>query len=143
MGKNRPKGLKYILHKENPTSFKKGHIPWNKNTKGLCKINSGSIKKGQHLNKKTEFKKGDTLGKKNNQWKGDDVGYYAIHTWIQRTYGKAYRCENRENNILDFNCSKKSDNYDWALLKGKKYKRKGKNFIMLCHSCHLKYDKAK
>lgn len=29
--KNRPIGLKYIKHKENPTSFKKGFIPWNKN----------------------------------------------------------------------------------------------------------------
>jgi len=28
--KNRPSGLKYKKHKENPTSFKKGSVPWNK-----------------------------------------------------------------------------------------------------------------
>ena len=26
----RPTGLQYVLHKENPTSFKKGFTPWNK-----------------------------------------------------------------------------------------------------------------
>lgn len=26
----RPKGLKYVLYKENPTAFKKGHVPANK-----------------------------------------------------------------------------------------------------------------
>jgi len=30
----RPKGLKYQKHKENPTSFKKGFLPWNKDKKG-------------------------------------------------------------------------------------------------------------
>lgn len=28
--RTRKKGLKYIIHKENPTSFKKGITPWNK-----------------------------------------------------------------------------------------------------------------
>ena len=30
----RPKGLKYKKHKDNPTSFKEGTIPWNKGLKG-------------------------------------------------------------------------------------------------------------
>ncbi len=38
--------------------FKKGSIPWNKETKGLVKPNSGSFKKGQHNSPNTEFKKG-------------------------------------------------------------------------------------
>lgn len=48
----RPSGLKYIIHKENPTSFKKGQIPWNKGmkrwvpwNKGLTKETNDSIKK--------------------------------------------------------------------------------------------------
>lgn len=42
--KNRPSGLKYTKHKENPTSFKKGHIAWNKGTKGLMSSwNKGKI----------------------------------------------------------------------------------------------------
>lgn len=28
--RKRPSGLTYIKHKENPTSFKKGSVPWNK-----------------------------------------------------------------------------------------------------------------
>ena len=36
-----------IGNKPNKTSFKKGIIPWNKNTKGLMKSNSGSFRKGQ------------------------------------------------------------------------------------------------
>ena len=30
MKKNRPKGLKYVKHKENSGQFKKGQTPWNK-----------------------------------------------------------------------------------------------------------------
>lgn len=30
--RTRPSGLKYTLHKENPTSFKKGFTPWNAGT---------------------------------------------------------------------------------------------------------------
>jgi len=33
--KNRPKGLVYKKHKENPTSFKKGLTPWNKGLVGM------------------------------------------------------------------------------------------------------------
>lgn len=36
--------------------FKKGHVPWNKGTKGLMKVNSGSFKKG--LTPWTKGKKG-------------------------------------------------------------------------------------
>lgn len=32
--RNRRSGLKYIKHKDNPTSFKKGVAPWNKGLKG-------------------------------------------------------------------------------------------------------------
>src|SRR3990167_7182742 len=32
---NRPKGLKYQKHKENPTSFRKGQTPWNKGKIGV------------------------------------------------------------------------------------------------------------
>jgi len=49
---------------------KKGHIPWNKGTKGIVKPNSGSFKKGQ-------------CGKKSLQWKGGKYknfnGYIMIY----------------------------------------------------------------
>lgn len=42
--RNRPFGLKYKKHKENPTSFKKGMIPWNKEVKGTKVWNTGLTK---------------------------------------------------------------------------------------------------
>lgn len=55
---------------------KKGNTPWNKNTKGICRANSGSFKKGSRINvgkhSKNEFKKGHkfTQGEKHHSWKG-------------------------------------------------------------------------
>lgn len=46
MKKNRPKGLKYKIVKQNNGWFKKGLIPWTASQKGI------------HLSSKTEFKKG-------------------------------------------------------------------------------------
>lgn len=40
------------------SEFKKGRITWNKNTKGIMKVNKGSFKKGEHQSSNTEFKKG-------------------------------------------------------------------------------------
>jgi len=129
--RTRPSGLKYNIKVINSSWFKKGKSPWNAGTKGICKSNS------------TSFKKGELKGAKNNKWKGDNVGYWGIHTWLQRTYGKASHCKNRQHNILKFKCSNKSRTYEWALIKGKEYKRNVKNFIMLCHSCHFRYDRSK
>jgi hypothetical protein len=51
------------------TQFKKGTIPWNKGTKGICISNSGSFKKGKHSSLTTELKKGNRLrlGKKHSE----------------------------------------------------------------------------
>jgi len=141
--RKRPKGLKYKIVFPNKGWFKKGCIPWSKGKKGIHLSVKTEFKKWQHPSPKTEFKKGDNFEEKNHKWLGDNVGYGGIHDWLQSRFGYADKCENRENDILNFNCSKKSNNYDWALLKGLKYERKRENFIMLCHSCHLKYDKQK
>lgn len=60
-------------------------------------------------------------------------GYYAIHKWLSKNYGKAFFCE---NNL----CDKKSKRYHWALIKGKEYKHIRTNFIQLCASCHKAMD---
>jgi hypothetical protein len=39
-------------------TFKEGHIPWNKDLKGI------------HLSPTTEYKEGQTAGEKSNMWKG-------------------------------------------------------------------------
>lgn len=72
-------------------------------------------------------------GEKNNFWKGDNVGYAGIHCWLIKKFGKASRCENKY-------CLHKSQNFEWSLLKGKKYQRRRYNFWQLCVSCHRKYD---
>lgn len=73
-------------------------------------------------------------GKKH--WRYDHYNIKAIHKWIRKYYGKANKCENTE-------CRKKSNCYDFALIKGRKYLRKRENYKMLCRGCHVKYDMTK
>lgn len=66
------------------------------------------------------------------RWKGDNAGYVSKHMRIYRWFGKASKCENK-------NCLHKSKVYDWAN-KSKKYLSKRNDWLMLCRSCHKKYD---
>lgn len=78
-------------------------------------------------------------------WKGKNAGYNAIHQWIKKNYGQANRCENkkcvypRKNKAGEVLL--KPGKFDWALLHGKEYDHERSNFIMLCTSCHRKYDR--
>ncbi len=62
-------------------------------------------------------------------WKGDEVGYKAIHGWLRRNYGIPDKCEQCES----------TKRIEWANKNGK-YIRKREEWIMLCSSCHHKYD---
>jgi hypothetical protein len=81
---------------------------------------------------------------KANAWKGDNIGYHTIHVWLKSLFGEPNKCENDNcvyprkgtNGLLI-----KPKRYEYALIKDKKYERKRENFIMLCPSCHHKYDK--
>ena len=94
----------------------------------------------------TSFKKGYkvAIGEKHFNWKGDKIGYGAVHMWLRSTYGKANKCENpdcvypRKNDRKELLIAPKR--FEYALLRGKKYSRKRENFIMMCASCHRKYD---
>ena len=110
--------------------FQKGHIPWNNNTKGLCKTNEGSFKKGEHRNTATEFKEGKLKGQNNNKWAGNNVGYFALHTWLTREFGKPTKCER---------CGSMKD-VQWAS-KNYKYSRLREDWIHLCYKCHRNFDK--
>lgn len=56
---NRLAGKKLRGVRRSPsTEFKKDQAPWNKNTKGVMKVNKSSFKKGEHVSIDTEFKKG-------------------------------------------------------------------------------------
>lgn len=70
--------------------------------------------------------------KKHRNWK-KVVGILRVHTWLTEVYGNIKVCEGKD-------CRKISTNYDWALIHGKQYERKRKNFKRLCRSCHLRYD---
>lgn len=76
----------------------------------------------------------EARGEEHHNWKGENIKYRAIHRWLVITFGKADRCENTD-------CPKKSSNYQYALIKGKKYERKRENYKKFCVSCHKIYDK--
>ena len=60
----------------------RAEVCWNKGTKGICKSNSGSIKKGERRGITTEFKKGSTVGMKTRFKKGETnntAGTVTVH----------------------------------------------------------------
>jgi len=63
--------------------------------------------------------------------------YSGIHLWLFKNYGKANQCQ---ASLLGLVCKGVSKKFEWAKLKGKKYKYKRENFIQLCISCHKNYD---
>ena len=84
--------------------------------------------------KPTKEKMSLKTGKLNHQWKGDEVGYGALHDWLKSHFGNADRCENPDCSYAN------PKRFEWALIKGKNYERKRENFMMMCKSCHTKYD---
>jgi hypothetical protein len=128
-------------------------VPWNKGTIGICKSNSGSFQKGhipvftgkdlnvearkkisaankgKHYSAVTEFNSSDVIGSKNNKWRGDEVGYFSLHSWLTREYGKPMVCEN---------CGGKK-NVQWAS-KNYLYTRQREDWLHLCYRCHRTYD---
>lgn len=92
----------------NKTSFKTGQKPWNTNKK-IPEIS----------------------GANHPSWKGDKVGYTALHSWINRTYGKPNVCQKCQ--IVS------AKRFHWANKSGK-YLRNIEDWIRLCVSCHKNYD---
>lgn len=90
----RPKGLVYKIVKKNPTWFKKGFNPWNKDKIGVMPIPWN--------------------------YKGNDVGYDALHDWVRKYKGKAKKCS-KCNSIRTVQWANKSHKYkrdldDWLEL---------------------------
>ena len=100
----------------------------------LCKLGNKNPIWDKHPSEETKKKMAEShTGEKAYNWK-EKVSYSGIHKWIQRNLGKADRCENLK-------CLNKSQNFDWAKLEDKEYEKKRENFLMLCKSCHIIYDK--
>ena len=98
--------------------FKKGHTPWNKNTKGVMKANSGS------------FSKGNIENEKHPRWKGGITPpNKKVHTWVVEHKGKAsnYKCK----------CGKQA--LDWSN-KNHDYKKNLDDYVAKCRKCHIRYD---
>ena len=78
--------------------------------------------------------KGFPKKEEHHKW-SKNPSYSCIHDWLIRIYGKANKCEN--NNCQVTNAKR----YEYALKQGFEYERKRENYIMMCPSCHRKYDK--
>lgn len=65
---------------------------------------------------------------------GQSLEYFRIHNWLTYHHGKACKCDNE---LCE---SVKPKRFEWALLKGKDYKKDRNNYIQLCPSCHRRYD---
>jgi hypothetical protein len=71
-------------------------------------------------------------GDKNRAWKGEKAKYSAIHQWVRKWKGKLNYCE------LCGNANAKR--YEWANI-DHKYRRILEDYIRMCVSCHIEYDK--
>ena len=139
------KGLKGI-HLSSSSEWKKGCIPWNKGKK-LSEQHRKNLSLSHIGNKPTKeaIKKmvDKTKGVNHWNWKGGKVGYDALHTWLVREFGKAYKCEMKgciyPRNNARGELMKNPKRYEWANITGK-YLRKRKDWMMMCPSCHRKYD---
>lgn len=154
--RKRPSGLTYNITKPNPASFKKGQTPWNKGIPAPAGLKQrwSEKKKGKHYSRRTEFKKGNTpfnkgkmhlRNEKHPKWRGDTVGYGALHSWVYRNLGKAHRCEYVLCTYPRKNASKKvllyPKTFHWANI-SREYRRELSDWVQLCASCHMKYDRG-
>lgn len=82
-------------------------------------------------------------GCKGSNWRGDNIGYTGVHVWLNITFGKPDKCENKSCVYPRMGAKKmlyKPCWFEWALIKGKEMKRRRENFVKLCLACHRKYD---
>lgn len=59
---------------------------------------------------------------------------HNFHAKLNRLHGRATRCQNPQ-------CPGISKKFDWALRKGCKYSADPKDYLQLCRSCHVIYDR--
>lgn len=87
----------------------------------VVKANAGWYPKGvsQHV------------GADNPNWQGDEVSYKGLHLWVNRNKVKPSACAH---------CNRMNRRLEWAS-KSREYKRDLDDWLALCRSCHLKYDK--
>jgi len=143
-------------NKRGYTTKKKGYIMSEETKEKLRQANVGK-KLSKEIRKKIslalkgkkqstkERKMRSEIAKKGDQsifWKGNKVSYGGLHYWIRKNLGKAKKCKNREKQIFDFKCNKKSKRFHWANA-DHKYNKNLIDWMSLCNSCHKLYDYKK
>lgn len=73
--------------------------------------------------------------KKCSDYLGTEAGYIAKHQRIYKQWGSADRCE--------MNCPGVSTKFEWANISGAYDTDDRSDWVMLCKSCHTKYDRYK
>lgn len=70
-------------------------------------------------------------GEKNHSWNDINPSYSSVHKWISRHFNyKKVKCEH---------CGSKRF-LEWAIKKGEKPSHSIEKYLVLCSSCHKKYD---
>lgn len=118
----------------------KGREPWNKNTKGLCKPNRSSWKKGQRVSIKTEFKPGHGMNKlsEHPNWLGGK-SYEPYPLGWTRTFKEQvrrrdeYKCQICYIPEIEYGKRLDVHHIDYN-----KENLSIDNLISLCKSCHSK-----
>lgn len=73
---------------------------------------------------------------KHPRWKGQNVGYRALHRWVEKILGKAKRCVlcgliKKPNGMKRY--------FQWANI-SREYRRIPEDWMQLCVKCHKFYD---
>jgi hypothetical protein len=72
-------------------------------------------------------------GERHHKWTGDQASYRAIHDWMAKHYPKTGVC---------YSCFDLART-EYALKHGRRYSRDRKDYLELCHECHMQYDFGK
>lgn len=71
------------------------------------------------------------IGARNSQWNDTNPSYGSVHSWLRNNYvhlkKKCQKCGGKRF-------------LEWALRKGEKHLHSVENYLILCSSCHKKYD---
>lgn len=124
-------------HKKKISMSCLGRKVWNKGKTGLTSSWLKGKKMPTWIKNKISATKKITAPKGENchQWKGNDVGYRALHMWVDKYLGKPRYCE--ECKISTY----KQRYYHWANISGN-YQRIKTDWRRLCAKCHGAFDKA-
>ncbi len=97
------------------------------------KRNISLSKEGVFAGDKNYFFSRQFVGSQNSNWKGNNVGYRAIHRWVEKWRGKPDVCQKCGKSGLT------GREIHWANI-DHQYKRILEDWIRLCAKCHGEHD---